>query len=57
MIVIAAAAVPAMAVGEDMNPAVPLTDELPWSAIIYALVFVIGIAVVGFKNAKRTHLD
>ncbi len=57
MIVIAAAAVPVMAVGEDMNRQVPLNDELAWSSIIYALVFTIGIAVVGFKNAKRTHLD
>jgi hypothetical protein len=34
-------------------------DALPvnWFAVIYALVFVIAIAVVCFKNSKRTHLD
>lgn len=26
-------------------------------AILYAAVAAIGIAAVGFKNAKRTHLD
>ena len=29
----------------------------PWTAIIYSVVALAGIAVVGFKNAKRTHLD
>jgi hypothetical protein len=29
----------------------------PWTAIIYSIVALAGIAVVGFKNAKRTHLD
>ena len=30
---------------------------IPWAAILYALVSLAAIAVVGFKNAKRTHLD
>lgn len=29
----------------------------PWTAIIFSIVALAGIAVVGFKNAKRTHLD
>lgn len=57
LIVIAAAALPAMAVGKDLNDQVPLNDKLSWTSNIYALVFAIGIAVVGFKHAKRTHLD
>ena len=28
-----------------------------WYAVIYAVVFVIAVCVVCFKNSKRTHLD
>ena len=31
--------------------------QVPWAAIGYAAVFVVGTAAVGFKNARRTHLD
>ena len=31
--------------------------KIPWQAVLYALTALAGIAVVGFKNAKRTHLD
>jgi len=36
-------------------PAVEL--KTPWMAIVYAAVSAVGILAVGFKNAKRTHLD
>lgn len=29
----------------------------PWGAISWSIVLLIGVAVVAFKNAKRTHLD
>ena len=29
----------------------------PWVGILYTLIFIAGIVVVGFKNARRTHLD
>ena len=29
----------------------------PWAALLYTAVAVAGIAVVAFKNARRTHLD
>ena len=36
----------------------PVVDEgLPWKAIAFAAVALVGTLVVGFKNAKRTHLD
>lgn len=35
----------------------PLDGSMPWIAILCTLVFVAGVAVVGFKNARRTHLD
>lgn len=36
----------------------PVTDAgLRWDAIGIAIVFLLVTAVVGFKNARRTHLD
>ncbi|MFB3893459.1 MAG: hypothetical protein ACE15C_15705 [Phycisphaerae bacterium] len=34
-------------------------DALPvnWFAVLYAIVFVLAICAVSFKNSKRTHLD
>ena len=36
-------------------PAVETSIE--WFAVLYLLVGVAGNCIVGFKNAKRTHLD
>lgn len=35
----------------------PLEPSLDWVSLLYALIALIGVCVVGFKNAKRTHLD
>lgn len=45
------------ALGQDGYEAPEIETRVPVSAIGYALVFLLGIAVVGFKNARRTHLD
>jgi len=34
-----------------------IEPHLPGWAIVFSLVFLLCIAAVGFKNAKRTHLD
>ena len=34
-----------------------LEDKVQWIAVLYAVIALLGIAVVAFKNAKRTHLD
>ena len=48
---------PALALCDD-NYSTPAKQETkPWIAILYAVVFLAGILVVAFKNAKRTHLD
>jgi hypothetical protein len=31
--------------------------QTPWSSVVYLAVFVAAVLVVGFKNARRTHLD
>ncbi len=31
--------------------------QTPWKAIICAAILLAAIAVVGFKHARRTHLD
>ena len=48
----------AAAAGDGYAGAAPeVESKIPWVAIIYAAVALLGIAVVGFKNAKRFHLD
>jgi hypothetical protein len=49
------ASVAACADGHDPGP--EIEGKVPWMAITYSVVALAGIAVVGFKNAKRTHLD
>ncbi len=34
-----------------------IKPSTPWMALGYAAAGLAGIAVVGFKNANRTHLD
>lgn len=41
----------------DGYEAPPLKPQVPWVTIAYFVVAVIAIAAIGFKNAKRTHLD
>ena len=35
----------------------PVVERTRWVGFVYAAIGVAGVAVVGFKNAKRTHLD
>jgi len=36
---------------------VPMLDySPPWLGMLYTAVFLAGVAVVAFKNARRTHL-
>jgi hypothetical protein len=43
---------------DGFNNAVPTLEEsTPWIAWLFSAAFVAAIAVVGFKNSKRTHLD
>ncbi|HUT57863.1 MAG TPA: hypothetical protein VNA25_08440 [Phycisphaerae bacterium] len=44
-------------VAVDGHEATAIKPQVPWVTIAYAVVAVIAIAAVGFKNAKRTHLD
>ena len=60
MVVLAAVAILApvsVASAGDGYEAPEIETHVPVTAILYALVFLVGIAVVGFKNARRTHLD
>jgi hypothetical protein len=41
----------------DHYKAPDIEEMPPWWPILYMIVFVLGIAVVGFKSSKRTHLD
>jgi len=44
--------------GSDELDYIPTIEiSTPWMAMGYAAAGVAGIAVVGFKNSKRTHLD
>lgn len=54
--IVGALAAPAVALAAD-NEAQGLPEGLNWIAVLYSVVFVAAIAVVAFKNAKRTHLD
>jgi len=55
------AAVPLLAPGlahcQDVYKAPAKYETIPWMAVVYTFVFLIGIAAVAFKNARRTHLD
>jgi hypothetical protein len=47
----------AFAASSDGYQAAAVEPQTPWWAYLYAVVALAGICVVGFKNAKRTHLD
>jgi len=47
----------AAAAEEEAFPPPAIEPHLPGWAIVFSLVFLLCIAAVGFKNAKRTHLD
>jgi len=47
---------PALAASRSQGPP-EIEWSPPWVAILYTIVFLVGICVVAFKNAKRTHLD
>lgn len=51
----AAAAAPAKAPSTTEAPEADWS--VPWMAVGYSLATLAGIAVIGFKNSKRTHLD
>jgi len=48
---------PGLAHCQDVYKAPAKYEAVPWAAVAYTLVFLIGIAAVAFKNARRTHLD
>jgi hypothetical protein len=50
-------AFPALAGDGFEGKAPQLEPSPPWVAIVYSVVGLAGVAVVAFKNAKRTHLD
>lgn len=54
---VASMAVSSLALAQDANKAPVLEADVPWMPVIVSLVTLGGIAVVGFKNARRTHLD
>ena len=41
----------------DGYQALPTEPAVDWWTILYFVVACLGAAVVGFKNARRTHLD
>ena len=43
--------------GDGHTPAPVVDKPIPWIAILYAVVFLLGIVVIAFKGTKRTHLD
>ena len=47
----------ALAGRADGYEAPEIEAKPPWVAILYVFIALAGICVVGFKNAKRTHLD
>lgn len=49
--------IPAAALCEDEYTTPTRKSQVPWMAILYTAVGLIGIAVVAFKHARRTHLD
>jgi hypothetical protein len=46
-----------IAVAQESGKAPEIEDSPAWFPVMVALVALAGIAVVGFKNARRTHLD
>ena len=43
---------------DDDSDYIPkIEPSTPWMAVAYAAAGLAGIAVVGFKNSNRTHLD
>ncbi len=50
-------ALPAIAADSDGLQGKPKDTSVSWAAIAYSAVFAAAIAVVAFKNSKRTHLD
>jgi len=42
---------------EDQYSAPARKEKTPWAAALYAAVGLAGVLVVGFKHARRTHLD
>ena len=59
VVVLLLAAVPAVAKkrAKTIDGAPVLESSLPLLAVGYLAAGLAGIAVVGFKNSKRTHLD
>lgn len=46
------------AAGTDGYDIIPVNEAATrWGAIGIAIVFLLVVAVIAFKNAKRTHLD
>ena len=54
---LAALFVPSVGLCEDEYSAPAKESKKPWMAILYAAVGFAGVLVVGFKHARRTHLD
>ena len=58
MVVLWLLATPALAKKRKIQIGAPEVDSaMTLMATCYALVGVIGVCVVGFKNSRRTHLD
>ena len=53
----ALAATAGVAAAQRAGEAPVLDYNPPWLGILYSVVFLAGVAVVSFKNARRTHLD
>jgi len=49
--------VPAAAICADEYKHAAKKESIPWVAILYMLACLAGIAVIAFKNTRRTHLD
>ena len=45
------------ALSQDQYYAPAQNARTPWEAIVCTAIFLAGIAIVGFKHARRTHLD
>ena len=57
LVILAIAATAMAEAGDDGHFAPDSEAKIPWRSILYIVVALGGIAAVGFKNAKRTHLD
>ena len=57
LIVLALAATAMAEAGDDGHFAPDAEAKIAWRSILYIVVALAGIAAVGFKNARRTHLD